>query len=271
VKVNRKAFTLIELLVVISIIALLMSILLPSLTQVRERAKRVMCATNQKSIYEGIVLYANTFDDELPLSLYCTGGIVQGQRKPNANLAAPWLTYMLFEIKRWEEWGNHIDTTYGLGYLWTSGIIEEGKVFYCPSTPKTVDPAYYYDAFNGEKPWPWNNNSDEQNPHYVRSSYSYIPQTNSTVKLDSESFPKIAKRYSKLKANSVVTIDLLFRLDKLPHKSKESQGDGVNLLRSGGDVEFVYESEAFDEALWSRQLSFSDSEYNFRKIISLLE
>jgi prepilin-type N-terminal cleavage/methylation domain-containing protein len=43
---DRKAFTLIELLVVIAIIALLMSILVPVLKQVRDQAKAVVCQSN---------------------------------------------------------------------------------------------------------------------------------------------------------------------------------------------------------------------------------
>ncbi|MHC4647111.1 MAG: prepilin-type N-terminal cleavage/methylation domain-containing protein [Planctomycetota bacterium] len=43
---ERKGFTLIELLVVISIIALLMSILMPALSQVKEQAKGAICKSN---------------------------------------------------------------------------------------------------------------------------------------------------------------------------------------------------------------------------------
>ncbi|MFI4910225.1 MAG: type II secretion system protein [Sedimentisphaeraceae bacterium JB056] len=45
---NKKAFTLIELLVVISIIALLMSIMMPSLKRAREASKNVVCLSNLK-------------------------------------------------------------------------------------------------------------------------------------------------------------------------------------------------------------------------------
>lgn len=44
----KKAFTLMELLVVISIIALLMSILVPSLARVKYQAKRLVCMTHMK-------------------------------------------------------------------------------------------------------------------------------------------------------------------------------------------------------------------------------
>ena len=54
---NRRAFTLIELLVVISIIAVLMSILMPAMNKARSLAKRTMCASNQKAIVMASVAY----------------------------------------------------------------------------------------------------------------------------------------------------------------------------------------------------------------------
>lgn len=61
-----KAFTLIEVLVVVAIIALLISILLPSLRQAREVARMTVCQTHLKEIGTAMAMYMVDSKDQLP-------------------------------------------------------------------------------------------------------------------------------------------------------------------------------------------------------------
>lgn len=66
-------FSLIELLMVVSIIAILMSILLPALAQAKDTAKAITCANNLRQMYQGVSLYASDWDGYFPPS-YSSGG-----------------------------------------------------------------------------------------------------------------------------------------------------------------------------------------------------
>jgi len=63
---SPKAFTLIELLVVISMIALLLSLLMPSLRQAKYQAERILCFNNMKNQYLSTTMYADDNDSRLP-------------------------------------------------------------------------------------------------------------------------------------------------------------------------------------------------------------
>ncbi len=66
VNARYHGFTLIELLVVISIVALLISILLPSLSQARTIAKMTLDASYQQQIGRGVFTYAADYKDYAP-------------------------------------------------------------------------------------------------------------------------------------------------------------------------------------------------------------
>ncbi|MFI4910166.1 MAG: prepilin-type N-terminal cleavage/methylation domain-containing protein [Sedimentisphaeraceae bacterium JB056] len=60
---NTEAFTLIELLIVISVIALLISIIIPALGRAKATAKKLQCADNIRQIRIAMDLYSHDYDN----------------------------------------------------------------------------------------------------------------------------------------------------------------------------------------------------------------
>ena len=69
----RTGFTLIELLVVIAIIALLIGILLPSLSGARDSARSVRCLSSMRSLGMAMGLYSDDHKDLIPRSKHSIG------------------------------------------------------------------------------------------------------------------------------------------------------------------------------------------------------
>lgn len=77
-RLHGRGFTLIEILVVVAIIALLVSILLPSLSRAREQARRAQCGSNIRQQIMACFMYAQNNRGNMPMNPtqlgYSSGG-----------------------------------------------------------------------------------------------------------------------------------------------------------------------------------------------------
>ncbi len=80
---TRGCFTLIELLVVVAIIALLISILTPSLGRARQQAKATVCLTRLAEFMKGVTAYGTDNHLQLPPMQYCPKDDPNAPADPN--------------------------------------------------------------------------------------------------------------------------------------------------------------------------------------------
>jgi len=136
----RLAFTLIELLVVISIIALLIGILLPSLTAARKQGQAIKCAAAMKDVSGAMSGYLSDWNGTFPPSYIYP--------------SAPDATYD-FDA---QDPGHPYGYIHWSWFLYSKGQVAD-KAFQCPSYPKGGAPR----TNPGDAPDGWESGQVDQN------------------------------------------------------------------------------------------------------------
>jgi prepilin-type N-terminal cleavage/methylation domain-containing protein len=130
---RKRGFTLVELLVVIGIIAVLISILLPTLARAREAAGRTQCLSNMRSCYQLLRMYEVTFKGATLIGYSAAGG------KADQASASKQNNYFLSRlvIGAGVAYPGTNVRYIGFGNLFPAGYLKigdkEGRTVYCPS------------------------------------------------------------------------------------------------------------------------------------------
>jgi prepilin-type N-terminal cleavage/methylation domain-containing protein/prepilin-type processing-associated H-X9-DG protein len=118
----RRAFTLVELLVVIAVIAVLVALLLPALHNARQQARNVNCASNQRQLAMGVMMYVGS-----------QGGWMPHQANWGASLFTPALSRSAFNYSEPAQYT-------GLGLLYRLNYVKPPGVFWCASEDAPTRP-----------------------------------------------------------------------------------------------------------------------------------
>jgi prepilin-type N-terminal cleavage/methylation domain-containing protein len=227
-----KGFTLVELLVVIGIIALLISILLPTLAKAREAAKRTQCLSNLRQLGIAFRMYGIAFNDCIPI------GYMQQKQ----------FSYLINH-------NNSVSPTprvSQMGLLVLGNVLKAPKTYYCPSDD---DQQFSYNT--PDNVWPFDKNPPD--PHltqnglgHTRIGYQARPIADWPASSGGPNIflplldpvypsafsvanrPRSIPKLSKLKNKAIVADLLFYRLAVVKRHKK-----GLNVLYANGSAQWI--------------------------------
>lgn len=132
-----RAFTLIDVLVSMSVIAVLIGLMLPALTAIRETGRKVVCSSNIRQIGLSTAMYADDYKGQLPHSRFYAKSLrnnaftIEPQDLMKARIGLP--------TNDWD----------GLGLLFGKQYCSAGQVYYCPSHKNNHRYDNYSAGWNG--------------------------------------------------------------------------------------------------------------------------
>jgi prepilin-type N-terminal cleavage/methylation domain-containing protein len=248
---GRSGFTLIELLVVIAIIAILAAMLLPALASAKERAKRTQCTNGLRQMALGCNVYITDNDDLFP----------SWGEKPNTGRAPFHPTSQAAAINnrdinvidlgnyiRWVVFGGgtsgqHIPqdipqmNTQGsqpenLGYLYTSKLASDGRLFFDPSYPQgsalAIDNYQASGALSYASP-PINGSTG------IRCSYTYNPVVD---RGSGATGPRVYQKSSNIRQRDVFIMDYIDSQMTNPSYFAHYKSRGWNMAFTDASVSF---------------------------------
>ncbi len=211
-----QAFTLIDVLVTMAVISILISLLSPSLSSIRESARQVVCRSNVRQIGIGISMHADANKDLIPGSV----------NAPSLTTGQPWET-MDLRLTATSTLPEHWD---GLGHLYGEQTLPAAKIFYCASHHGNYPYADYAAAWGVES-------------GSIVGNYQYRAAGLSQRAPAPNQMPELTNKLSQMAPYSSLVADGMRTQEDFNHRI------GANVLRAGLSVDWWTDHSGVMEVL----------------------